>query len=72
MAKRLARHVPIKMGILMGMAAVIRPRTRRWKKSREAIAAYVDEQNRRHRAALHLDAEPTRATSEATAGTGRA
>ena len=71
MAKRLARHVPIKMGILMGIAAVIRPRTRRWKKSREAIASYVDEQNRRHRAALNLGAKPTRASSEATTGAGR-
>src|SRR5512142_3245966 len=73
MAKRLARHVPIRMGILMGIAAVIRPRTKRWKKSREAIAGYVDEQNRRHRAALHLDAQqPARASAEATAGTGHA
>ena len=72
MAKRLARHVPIRMGILMGIAAVIRPRTKRWKKSREAIAGYVDEQNRRHRAALHLDAQPARASAEETAGTGHA
>jgi heterodisulfide reductase subunit C len=72
MAKRLARHVPIKMGILMGIAAVIRPRTKRWKKSREAIAGYVDEQNRRHRAALRLDAQPERASAEAAAGTGHA
>jgi heterodisulfide reductase subunit C len=71
MAKRLARHLPIRMGILMGIAAVIRPRTRRWKKSREAIAAYVDEQNRRHRAALRLDGPPQRASSEATTGTER-
>ena len=72
MAKRLARHVPIRMGILMGIAAVIRPRTKRWKKSREALAAYVDEQNRRHRAALRLDTQPKRASGETTAGAGHA
>jgi heterodisulfide reductase subunit C len=54
MAKRLARHLPIRMGMLMGIAALIRPRTRRWKKSRDAIAGYVDEQSKRQRKALGL------------------
>jgi hypothetical protein len=42
------------MGMLMGIAALIRPRTRRWKKSRDAIASYVDEQSKRQRKALGL------------------
>ena len=57
MGKRLARKLPIKMGMLMGIAALIRPRTRGWGKSRDAIASYVSEQEQRHRKALNL-AEP--------------
>ncbi|MGE5089842.1 MAG: 4Fe-4S dicluster domain-containing protein [Candidatus Levyibacteriota bacterium] len=57
MGRRLARKLPIKMGMLMGIAALIRPRTRGWAKSRDAIASYVSEQEQRQRKALNL-AEP--------------
>jgi heterodisulfide reductase subunit C len=55
MAKRMARRLPIKLGVLMGMAAVFRPRTRRWGKARAALAEYVSEQETKQRAALGLD-----------------
>src|SRR5581483_2694532 len=54
MARRLARHLPIKLGMLMGLAALIRPRTRRWGKARRALEEYVDEQQTKQRAALGL------------------
>ncbi|MGA8032891.1 MAG: 4Fe-4S dicluster domain-containing protein [Casimicrobiaceae bacterium] len=57
MAKRLARKLPIRMGMLMGIAALIRPRTRGWGRSRDAIASYVSDQEQLHRKALNL-AEP--------------
>ncbi|HMA31531.1 MAG TPA: 4Fe-4S dicluster domain-containing protein [Casimicrobiaceae bacterium] len=57
MGKRLARKLPIRMGMLMGIAALIRPRTRGWGRSRDAIAGYVSEQEQLHRKALNL-AEP--------------
>ncbi len=54
MGKRLARKLPIKLGMLMGIAALIRPRTRGWGRSRDAIASYVGEQEQRQRKALNL------------------
>ena len=55
MARRLARKLPVRMGVMMGIAALIRPRAPRWKKSRAAIAEYVAEQQRKHRKALGLN-----------------
>ena len=56
MARRLARKLPILMGLRMGLSAVFRPRTRRWGRTAEAIRAYVDEQDSKHRKALGLPA----------------
>jgi len=59
MAKRMARKLPIKLGLLMGMAFVFRPRTRNWGKARAALAEYVDEQEAKQRAALDLEPPKT-------------
>jgi hypothetical protein len=42
--------------LLMGMAALFRPRTRGWAKAHAAIADYVAEQNTRQHDALALGA----------------
>lgn len=55
MAKRVARRLPIKLGFLMGRAALLRPRTRGWGRARDAITEYVDEQHGKQRRALKLD-----------------
>jgi heterodisulfide reductase subunit C len=55
MAKRVARRLPFLMGIKMGLAAVLRPRTRGWAKHRAAIEEYVSEQHGKQRKALGLD-----------------
>ena len=54
MAKRLARHLPFKMLATMGLAALVRPRTRGWARARAAIGEYVDEQKAKERRALGL------------------
>ena len=54
MVKRVARRLPFKQGIAMALAAVFRPRTRKWSKAREAITEYVHEQEARQRKALRL------------------
>jgi heterodisulfide reductase subunit C2 len=54
MAKRIARRLPIGFGIRMGLAALIRPRTRRWGKARAAITSYIAEQERKQRKALGI------------------
>jgi len=58
MAKRLARHLPFKMGAALGFAALVRPRTRGWAKARAAIEEYVDERKAMDRRALGLDEPP--------------
>jgi heterodisulfide reductase subunit C len=55
MAKRVARRFPVKLGLLMGMAALLRPRTRGWGKARAALSEYVAEERSRHHAALGLN-----------------
>jgi hypothetical protein len=50
-----ARRLPFLMGIKMGLAAVLRPRTRGWAKHRAAIEEYVSEQHGKQRKALGLD-----------------
>jgi heterodisulfide reductase subunit C len=52
MAQRIARRLPVKLGIKMGLAALFRPRTRGWDKHREAIREYVHEQDVKQRKAL--------------------
>jgi len=54
MVRRLARKLPIKFGIVMGLATLFRPRTRGWSGARRAIEEYVGEQNAKHRKALGL------------------
>jgi heterodisulfide reductase subunit C len=54
MVKRIARRLPVKLGILMGLSAVWRPRTRGWGKARDAISEYVHEQESKQRSALGL------------------
>jgi len=54
MVKRVARRLPFKQGIKMGLAALFRPRTRNWGKARAAITEYVQEQEAKQRRALSL------------------
>ncbi|HUH91692.1 MAG TPA: 4Fe-4S dicluster domain-containing protein [Casimicrobiaceae bacterium] len=54
MAKRIARRLPVKLGLIMGFAALVRPRTRGWTKARAAIERHVAEQEAKQRAALGL------------------
>ena len=54
MAMRIGRRLPVRLGFLMGLSAVFRPRTRGWGKARDAIAEYVHEQETQQRQALGL------------------
>lgn len=55
MARRVARRLPFKQGLAMGLAALFRPRTRGWKKAGAAISEYVHEQEQRNRKALGIE-----------------
>jgi heterodisulfide reductase subunit C len=55
MAKRMARRLPFRLGLMMGLAAVFRPRTRGWAKAGAAIGEYVHEQEQRHRKTLGIE-----------------
>jgi heterodisulfide reductase subunit C len=55
MAMRVARRLPFKQGLMMGWAAVFRPRTCKWAKASAAITEYVHEQEAKHRKALNLE-----------------
>jgi heterodisulfide reductase subunit C len=55
MAKRVARRLPFKQGLAMGLAALFRPRTRGWGKAGAAISEYVHEQEQRNRKALGIE-----------------
>jgi heterodisulfide reductase subunit C2 len=70
MARRIARRVPIRLGLLMGMAALLKPRTRGWGRARAAIAEYVDEQRPKQRAALGLKESGASEPPATTAKTG--
>ena len=54
MARRIARRLPIRFGLTMALSALVRPRTRRWRKSRDAITSYVAEQEQKQRDALGI------------------
>ena len=56
MVKRVARRLPVTLGLKMGLAALFRPRTRGWDRSRAAIEEYVAEQDVQQRKALGLTA----------------
>jgi heterodisulfide reductase subunit C len=68
MAKRVARRLPVRLAMTMGLAALIRPRTRGWAKAREAIESYVGEQQSKQRRALGLSELVDIAKSEASGG----
>jgi heterodisulfide reductase subunit C len=55
MGKRLAARLPVKMLFAMGLAGLLRPRTRGWGRARAAIQDYVKTQEAEHRRALGLD-----------------
>ena len=55
MARRIARRLPFRLGFLMARAALLRPRTRKWGRARDAISQYVGEQHAQQRKALKLD-----------------
>jgi len=73
MAKQLLRHLPLKMLTLMGLAALVRPRTRGWAGARAAIEEYVGEQEAKQRRALGLDAlvETAKREVAGSSATGR-
>jgi len=56
LVKRLIRHLPVKLLTTMGLANVIRPRTRNWGVAQKAITEYVAQQKAAERQALGLDA----------------
>ncbi len=66
LARRIASGLPMKLGVMMGWAALVRPRTRGWRKARAAIGEYVHRQEARRRAALGLD-DPGRSSAAAGA-----
>jgi heterodisulfide reductase subunit C len=55
MGKRLLRRLPLKLMLTMGLATLLRPRTRRWAGAQAAIREYVAEQEAAHRKVLKLD-----------------
>lgn len=55
MVKKMMRHLPLTMLARMGLANVIKPRTRDWAGARAAIEEYTQEQKAHHRSALGLD-----------------
>src|SRR5690606_5209772 len=54
MARRMAAHLPLKLLAMMGLASVLRPRTRGWSAAGAAISDYVEEQRARQHRALNL------------------
>jgi heterodisulfide reductase subunit C len=71
MARRVARRLPFKLGIMMGLAALFRPRTRGWDGARRAIEEYVGEQHAKQREALGLSELIETARADAAAGAAR-
>lgn len=55
MVLRMARRLPILMGIRMAWAQIFHPRTRGWAKSRTAIKELLTEREAANRRALNLD-----------------
>lgn len=55
MVRRLARHLPVKLLLKMGLANVLKPRTRGWGDASAAISDYVATQQAAQRQALKLD-----------------
>jgi heterodisulfide reductase subunit C2 len=53
--RRLARRLPVRLVFTMGLATLLRPRTRGWGPARDAIEEYVAESEATQRRALGLD-----------------
>jgi heterodisulfide reductase subunit C len=70
MAKRVARRLPFQLGMRMGLAFLMRPRTRGWDGAKRAIEEYVDEQHAKQRRALGLG-ELIEAAKGELAGAGK-
>ena len=68
LVKRMVAKLPVKMLISMGLANVLKPRTRGWGGARDAIKEYVEEKNAEHRKALKLDDLVEMAKSEVKPG----
>jgi heterodisulfide reductase subunit C len=66
MARRVARRLPVRFAVMMGLSALVRPRTRGWTKAREAIESYVGEQTAKQRRALGLSELVEAAKNEAS------
>lgn len=64
LVKGLLRNLPAGLLIRMGLANVLKPRTRGWGPARDAINEYVAEQDAHHRKALNLDALVEQAARE--------
>jgi heterodisulfide reductase subunit C len=58
MARRLARKMPVLMGMRMALSAVFRPRTRNWARTGAAIGEYVAQQEAKHKASLSSGSPP--------------
>ena len=65
MVKNLVGKLPISLLTRMGLATLVRPRTRNWDRARDAIRDYVDEQKQREKAALGLNELVAQAAAEA-------
>ena len=57
MVRGLVARMPLTLLIKLGLATLIRPRTRGWDRARVAIAEHIAEQRRAERAALGLPAQ---------------
>ncbi len=67
MIKRMIAHLPVRMLMALGIATVLRPRTKNWGGARDAIKEYVAEQDAHHRQALGLESLVEMAKLEAAA-----
>jgi heterodisulfide reductase subunit C2 len=68
MGVRLAKYLPVKMGLTMLWHMVFHPRTKGWARARAAIEAYVHEQEAKHKQALGLPANAPPAPDAQVAG----
>jgi heterodisulfide reductase subunit C len=71
MVKSMLRNLPIGLLTRMGLASVIKPRTRGWSDARDAIKEYVAEREVHHRKALGLDELVKMAETELNSSGGR-
>jgi len=55
MLKNMLRHLPISLLTRMGLASVLKPRTRGWAAAQAAMEEYTEQQHQRQRQALGLD-----------------